>query len=135
MDPVQATVEVDDLSAAGALMQSVHILGDHRGHRAEPLQTRQMAVGGRRSGGLYRGPAEQGAAPVTLTLTRFTEEFRVGDGLAAQPDSALVAIRGYTAGGADAGAAQDQQRQGSAQRLEERLRGVGRRRGVGQGLH
>ena len=62
----QRAVQLDDPTAAGAVVQAIDVLGDHAGQRPGRLQRRQRAVGGVGRGGPEARPADGGARPVAL---------------------------------------------------------------------
>ncbi len=118
---IGATVQVDDSSRAGTLVQAIHVLGDHPAHLAQRLEPGQGTM--RRIGScLAQGTkAHQGTRPVALPGGVTAHELAMLHGRRALPLAGIVAVVGNAAGGADPGTAENRQSRMAHDEIDERL--------------
>jgi hypothetical protein len=85
-------MQVDNVAAAGMLVQSVYILRDKLSYATLLFQLSQRMVCGIRGGIFYRRPARHRASPVAAASQFIAHEILVLDGRFVEPFPFLVAI-------------------------------------------
>ena len=92
--PVEPSVQVDHLLAAGGLMQAVDVLGGEVLAFAQNLEPGERAMGGVRRGRAEPPPADEAARPIAPPRRLALHEGLVRDRLGALPLAVGVAIVG-----------------------------------------
>jgi hypothetical protein len=95
-------MQVDDLAAAGAMMQSIDVLGDQRRHRAGRFECRERRVGAVRPRICDPRPPGEAACPVALANLGPGDEVGVLHGPGVLPVAVPVAVVGDAGRRADA---------------------------------
>ena len=102
-------MQLDDLCAAGPLMQPVDVLGHEQGEPLHRLQRRERCVRGVGLRTRNDGPPDHAARPVALSRGLGAQEVLQHHGRAALPVAVFIAVARDARIGTHPGAGQDEQ--------------------------